>query len=328
MTSSRPAADHSAIVLTRREARARLSSHPSSGRPRRDGGDAPRGWADTPTDPFETAARLLSFPTARRTRSDPAPVPPHLTHPPAQPDKNRTAPRRRGKRLRRVFFTARILGLVGVMTVGMTVDAEALPHTHDTTDTSAAESSRGADTQGYTVSDQVESISGLQRDNYVTETVVDLAGTVGITNFSSSVFTNDASCVVQWPYAVGVPITYGFGMRNGRMHEGTDFIPGAGAQIQTIADGVVRTSTDNGGAFGVTIVIDHVIDGQRVSSRYAHMEYNSRQVQVGDVVRVGQYIGRTGNTGRSFGAHLHFEVLQQGTTATDPVPWLRANAAC
>lgn len=214
------------------------------------------------------------------------------------------------------------------MTIGMTVDAEALPHIHDTTDTSSPASSPGGDTQGYTVSDQVESIGGLQRDNYVTETLVDLAGTVGITNFSTAVFTNDASCAVQWPYAVGVPITYGFGMRNGRMHEGTDFVPGAGAQIQTIAEGVVRTSTDSGGAFGVTIIIDHVIEGQRVSSRYAHMEYDSRQVEVGDVVRVGQYIGRTGDTGRSFGAHLHFEVLLQGATATDPLPWLKRYATC
>ena len=62
-------------------------------------------------------------------------------------------------------------------------------------------------------------------------------------------------------------------------------------------------STDSGGAFGATIVIDHVIDGlQTVATRYAHLQYGSRQVQVGDTVSVGEYIGRTGNTGRSFGA--------------------------
>lgn len=58
------------------------------------------------------------------------------------------------------------------------------------------------------------------------------------------------------------------------------------------------------------------------------MEYDSRQVEVGDTVSVGQYIGRTGDTGRSFGAHLHFEVLRNGTSATDPLPWLQTYAAC
>lgn len=165
-------------------------------------------------------------------------------------------------------------------------------------------------------------------ENYSVASLINLAGTVGISNYSDSVFANDPRCAIQWPYAVGVPITYGFGMRDGRMHEGTDFIPGGGAQIQAIADGVVRTATDSGGAYGVTIVIDHVIDGQPVSTRYAHMEYDSRQVQVGDTVSVGEYIGRTGNTGRSFGEHLHFELLQDGTTAIDPLPWLRQHASC
>lgn len=147
-------------------------------------------------------------------------------------------------------------------------------------------------------------------------------------NYSSAVFTNNPDCAIQWPYAVGVPMTYGFGMRDGKMHEGTDFVPGVGAHIQAIAEGVVATSTDNGGAYGVTIVIDHRVDGQLVSTRYAHMEYDSRQVEVGDTVDVGQYIGRTGDTGRSFGAHLHFEVLLNGTTATDPLPWLEDYATC
>lgn len=112
------------------------------------------------------------------------------------------------------------------------------------------------------------------------------------------------------------------------MHQGIDLTAGAGAQIQAIADGVVRIATDEGGGYGVTIVIDHVVNGEQVSSRYAHMEFDSRQVEVGDTVSVGQYIGRTGNSGRSFGAHLHMEILENGTTPIDPVPWLRSNATC
>jgi len=182
--------------------------------------------------------------------------------------------------------------------------------------------------QAYVAPAQVQNVDVSRDGDYSVASLVNLAGTVGIANLSNSVFTNDPTCSIQWPYAVGVPITSGYGMRNGRMHEGTDFVPCAGAQIQAIADGVVRTSTDSGGAFGVTIVIDHVVDGQQVSSRYAHMEYDSRQVEVGDTVSVGEYIGRTGDTGRSFGAHLHFEIRLGGTTATDPLPWFRTYATC
>ena len=115
-------------------------------------------------------------------------------------------------------------------------------------------------------------------------------------------------------------------MRSGRMHEGADFTPGAGSPIQAIADGVVRIATSSGGAYGVTVVIDHQIDGQLVSSRYAHMQYGSLQVSVGQQVTVGTILGRTGNTGRSYGAHTHFEILMNGTTAIDPIPWLRQHA--
>ena len=42
-----------------------------------------------------------------------------------------------------------------------------------------------------------------------------------------------------------MPITYGFGMRSGRMHEGADFVPGQGAEIQAIAEGTVRIATSS-----------------------------------------------------------------------------------
>ena len=66
--------------------------------------------------------------------------------------------------------------------------------------------------------------------------MADLAAASGITNFSNF-YVNDPTAAIQWPFAVGVPISYGFGMRSGKMHEGLDFIPGAGAPIQAIADG-------------------------------------------------------------------------------------------
>ena len=162
-------------------------------------------------------------------------------------------------------------------------------------------------------------------ETYSTVTTAQLAAQSGIKNFSNF-FVNDPNSAIQWPFAVGVPISYGFGMRSGRMHEGVDFTPGAGSPIQAIADGVVRVATNSGGAYGVSVIIDHQIDGQLVSSHYAHMQYGSLQVAVGQHVTVGTIIGRTGNTGRSYGAHTHFEILMNGTTPIDPIPWLRAHA--
>lgn len=282
-------------------------------------------------DPFEAAARLFAFTPAPSGETKPDKPAHHTVPVPSarvQEGQTVAAPRRLFTGMRAVSLSARVMGVVGLMTIGMTVDAEALPHEHDTPATTSTPSGAVEEIQAYVSPAQTGTAINLSRDSYSTATLVDFASTASITNYSDAVFTNNPSCAVQWPYAAGVPITYGYGMRSGKMHEGTDFVPGAGAHIQAIADGVVSVATDSGGAFGVTIVIDHVVNGQRVSSRYAHMEYDSRQVEVGEEVDVGQYIGRTGNTGRSFGAHLHFEVLRNGTTATDPLPWLRTNATC
>ncbi len=152
-----------------------------------------------------------------------------------------------------------------------------------------------------------------------------MASQAGIKNFSN-LFVNDPTAAIQWPFAVGVTMSYGFGMRSGRMHEGIDFTPGAGAPIQAVAEGTVRVASEAGGAYGVHVIVDHVIDGQLVSSHYAHMQYGSMEVVPGQAVTAGTVLGKTGNTGRSFGAHMHFEILMNGTTAIDPMPWLRQHA--
>lgn len=241
---------------------------------------------------------------------------------------SRSPARIRRTTLRAAGFSVGVMGIVGLLTVGMTTSAEALPHEHQLPIAGDVVDYDSTDVQSYVAAADSGNPGFSRTETYSVESLVNLASAAGVSNYSNAVFTNDPNCAIQWPYPVGVPITFGFGMRSGRMHEGTDFVPGSGAQIQAIADGVVRASTDSGGAYGVTIIIDHVINGEQVSTRYAHMEYNSRQVQVGDTVRVGEYIGRTGNTGRSFGAHSHFEVLVNGTTAIDPLPWLRSHAVC
>jgi murein DD-endopeptidase MepM/ murein hydrolase activator NlpD len=224
------------------------------------------------------------------------------------------------------------MGIVGLLTVGMTTPAEAVAAANGAESAvtvvapGATEAGIAADEiQAYVAPSGTESVDLTRTEKYDTLTMAEIASESGIQNFSNF-FVNDPNAQIQWPFAVGVPISYGFGMRSGRMHEGVDFTPGAGSPIQAIADGVVREATTAGGAYGVHVIIDHEIDGQLVSSHYAHMEYGSLKVEPGQEVTVGTLLGTTGNTGRSFGAHTHFEILMNGTTAIDPIPWLRQYA--
>jgi hypothetical protein len=293
--------------------------------------DAASAHTATESDAFEAAARLFSFTGEMPIQGEPQSDSLGQTAPAA----DHVAPRRnRGasfKRLTAASFSVGVMGVVGLLTVGLTTPAEAVAAPGRADINTSLVASAGEDVepeeeiQAYVTPAEMQAAPIDRVENYSTLTMAQLASESGIANFSNFFFNNPNS-PIQWPFAVGVPISYGFGMRDGSMHEGADFTPGEGAPIQSIADGVVRESTDSGGAFGVHIVIDHVIDGELVSSSYSHMQYGSRQVEVGAHVTVGTIVGRTGNTGRSFGAHLHFEMLANGTTPIDPIPWLRQHA--
>lgn len=71
--------------------------------------------------------------------------------------------------------------------------------------------------------------------------------------------------------------------------------------------------------YGNQVVIDH---GNGIKTRYAHLAKGSVRVKVGQVVPQGHTIGIMGNTGYSFGRHLHFEVIKNGVRV-NPKPYLR-----
>lgn len=281
-------------------------------------------------DEFEAASRLFAF-TGETPVQQPAPEAETQAEaaPHAAP---RRAQTRRGSAFKRVAtasFSVGVFGIVGLMAVGMTTPAEAVAAVNGT-DASLSVLAVGddaapvideAEIQAYVAPGDAQSDTLQRTENYSTTTTAQLASEAGIRNFSN-LFHNNPNSNIQWPFAVGVTMSYGFGMRSGRMHEGIDFTPGNGAPVQAIADGTVRVASEAGGAYGVHVIIDHIVDGQMVSSHYAHMQYGSLQVSAGQHVTVGTVIGRTGNTGRSYGAHTHFEILKNGTTAIDPWPWL------
>jgi hypothetical protein len=305
---------------------------------------APAAASDV--DEFEAAARLFSF-TGEFALAAAAAVDAEIaageTAQTAQSDEKpavHTAPRKartsRGTAFRRVTaasFSVGVMGIVGLMTVGMTTPAEAVAAASgvdasmlsvvapdgSTTDISADE------IQAYVAPATVEAETLDRAGSYDTTTVAELASQAGIRNFSN-LFHNDPNGAIQWPFVVGVTMSYGFGMRDGKLHKGIDFTPGAGSPIQAIADGTVRVASEAGGDYGVHVIIDHVVDGQLISSHYAHMQYGSMRVVPGQKVTVGTVLGTTGNTGRSYGAHTHFELLLNGTTPIDPMPWLREHA--
>ena len=122
---------------------------------------------------------------------------------------------------------------------------------------------------------------------------------------------------------IGGVLGSAFGWRidpvNGRsaLHTGLDFPAEAGTPIRAAAGGVVVTQELHSG-YGNLVEVDH---GNNLVTRYAHA--SRVMVKQGDLVKRGQIIAEVGNTGRSTGPHLHFEVLVEGVYQ-DPKKFLDA----
>jgi murein DD-endopeptidase MepM/ murein hydrolase activator NlpD len=113
--------------------------------------------------------------------------------------------------------------------------------------------------------------------------------------------------------------------RSGHKHQGQDIGAPEGTQIRAVRGGIVKTVAYQKDGAGNYIVIDGA--GVRKDYVYMHLETGSTRVREGQRVHTGQWIGNVGNTGASFGAHLHFEIWQGswwgGGEPIDPYPSLR-----
>jgi len=108
------------------------------------------------------------------------------------------------------------------------------------------------------------------------------------------------------------PVSSGFGWRTDpftgtpRFHAGVDLAVAYGRDVRAAAGGTVIFSGAQGG-YGNTVVIDH---GGGRQTRYAHL--SEQFVRAGEAVADGQVVGKSGDSGRATGPHLHFEMLVDG----------------
>ncbi len=122
---------------------------------------------------------------------------------------------------------------------------------------------------------------------------------------------------LRWPLDRGV-VSSTFGKRAGHVHRGIDIAVKPGTVIVAAAQGEVIYSDDKQSGYGNLVILRH--DGGMVTV-YAHNRKNL--VQEGDKVRQGDPIAEVGNTGRSSGPHLHFEV-RLDNKPVDPMKFLPA----
>ena len=109
-----------------------------------------------------------------------------------------------------------------------------------------------------------------------------------------------------WPTPWTARPSSHFGPRWRRFHYGLDLALPTGEPIYAAFDGIVRISKYNK-SYGNLVVVRHF---NGLETYYAHL--SQRDVESGDTVRAGQVIALCGNTGRSYGSHLHFEVRYMG----------------
>jgi murein DD-endopeptidase MepM/ murein hydrolase activator NlpD len=173
------------------------------------------------------------------------------------------------------------------------------------------------------VSSSLDQLHALRTSALTGATMVGL--TMGLTrNVTTADWIKANSAPNLWP--VEGQVTGSFGERidpfngEGAFHSGVDIGSSYGHPIVAPADGVV-TVTDTMGGYGKTIMIDH---GSGISTRYGHL--SGFAVTPGQRVQRGDIIGYVGESGRSTGPHLHYEV-RINDTPVNPYKYLRMTVA-
>jgi len=171
------------------------------------------------------------------------------------------------------------------------------------------------DSSDLTVPDFLDSLEGLAVDIQDREQQLSVLETLLVNRkMQSDVFIAGRPVRKGW-------LSSRFGTRNDPItgkrawHNGVDFAGREGAEVITVAAGVVVYAGNRSG-YGKMIEINH---GSGFSTRYGH--HKDLKVKVGDIVKKGQVIGLMGSSGRSTGPHVHFEVFKNGRVV-DPSAYI------
>ncbi|MBW1645931.1 MAG: M23 family metallopeptidase [Deltaproteobacteria bacterium] len=159
---------------------------------------------------------------------------------------------------------------------------------------------------------QKKAVERLHRD--LQELELNLAGEAGASDYLQDYLQKKQTVLNFTPSIMPVRgwISSRYGYRvspfTGRreFHKGVDIVNRRGTPVVATADGRVKFAGYNGG-YGRMVVIDH---GIGLATKYGHL--SKIYVKIGDRVVRGQKIGLVGNSGRSTGPHLHYEVVVNG----------------
>ena len=173
------------------------------------------------------------------------------------------------------------------------------------------------------VSSSLDQLHALRMSALTGATMVGL--TMGLTKNATTADWIKANAAPNlWP--VEGQVTGSFGERidpfngEGAFHSGVDIGSSYGTAVIAPADGVI-TITENMGGYGKTIIMEH---RNAISTRYGHL--SGYAVTVGQMVHRGDVIGYVGESGRSTGPHLHYEV-RINNTPVNPYKYLRLTVA-
>ncbi|GAA1320277.1 M23 family metallopeptidase [Leucobacter albus] len=121
------------------------------------------------------------------------------------------------------------------------------------------------------------------------------------------------------------PLTDGFAYRTApveQFHDAQDIAAPGGTPVLAIGSGVVIEAGYANDGCGFSIKLQHKVSEETLTSRYCHMQVDSHDRKVGDTIEIGDQIGRVGNTGMSFGDHLHLALRRSGVPI-DPLPYIQ-----
>ncbi|WP_141885850.1 M23 family metallopeptidase [Leucobacter komagatae] len=133
------------------------------------------------------------------------------------------------------------------------------------------------------------------------------------------------STEIRFAFDREYPLTDGFAYRTApveQFHDAQDIAAPGGTPVLAIGSGQVIEAGYATDGCGFSIKLQHNVSGETLTSRYCHMQVDSHDHKVGDKIEIGDFIGKVGNTGMSFGDHLHLALRRSGVPI-DPLPYIQ-----